>query len=220
MNTRIEVYELEKIDKEVNQRTTQCIGARTWALASSPIRKTKNRRKEKKSYPIGKRHHFISSLLLGGNVDISEWGSLGAVTGRNIWVRFRIGIILIVSRLLSSTRVRLTGDMVVRRWWVGLRRINGGGLSISVEVDTCCRSRSVVHGGTNSLILICNWRKLPRRNGVLRSWTGWLLGLLLSLFRLACPVNLFLRLPLCLLFLLPSLPLLSYLFKLCPRDPR
>lgn len=29
MNTRIEVYELEKIDKEVNQRTTQCIGART-----------------------------------------------------------------------------------------------------------------------------------------------------------------------------------------------
>ena len=29
MNTRIEVYELAKIDKEVNQKTTQCIVART-----------------------------------------------------------------------------------------------------------------------------------------------------------------------------------------------
>lgn len=28
--------------------------------------------REKKSYPVGKRHHFISSLLLGGNVDMSE----------------------------------------------------------------------------------------------------------------------------------------------------
>ena len=63
-------------------------------------------------------------------------GSLVTVSGGNIWVRFRIGIILIVSRLLSSTRVRLTRNVVVRRWWVRLRRINRGGWSISVEVDT------------------------------------------------------------------------------------
>lgn len=68
---------------------------------------------------------------------IAEGGrSLVAVSGGDIWISFRIGIILIVSRLLSSTLVRLAGDMIVGRWWVRLSRVDRGSWSVSLEFDT------------------------------------------------------------------------------------
>lgn len=146
--------------------------------------------------------------------------SLVAVSARNIWIGFSVGIILIIiSRLLSSTGVWLSRNMVVGGRGVWLSRVDGGSWSISLEFDTCCRCIGVMNRSTNALRLIGNWRELPRRNRRVRCRRyGWLLRLLFSLFGLTRSLRILLCLSLGLLLLLPSFPFLSYLLELCSRD--